>query len=115
MITGTVVRMTSVKMLECQRQYICTKCKYLLTVTAEYELYNAIIPPKKCTNPEDCKGANIITLGDLNSEFCKDYQEIRIQENISKLDVGSMPNSMWVTLEDDLVDSCKPGDNITIW
>lgn len=26
-----------------------------------------------------------------------------------------MPSFMWVTLEDDLVDACKPGDDVTIW
>lgn len=29
--------------------------------------------------------------------------------------MGSMPKSMLVTLEDDLVDSCKPGDDVFIW
>ncbi|RZC35570.1 DNA helicase MCM9 [Asbolus verrucosus] len=113
-ISGTVVRMTSMKMLEYQRQYICAKCKYVMVITAEYERKNIIVSPKKCGNPEDCPGTNIINMGELNAEFCKDYQEIRMQENVSKLDVGCMPNSMWVTLEDDLVDSCKPGDNITV-
>lgn len=37
------------------------------------------------------------------------------QEQVSKLHVGSMPRSMWVTLEDDLVDSCKPGDDVVVW
>lgn len=37
------------------------------------------------------------------------------QEQISKLEMGSMPKSMLVTLEDDLVDSCKPGDDVFIW
>lgn len=26
-----------------------------------------------------------------------------------------MPQSIWVTLENDLVDSCKPGDDVMIW
>ncbi|KAJ8937350.1 hypothetical protein NQ314_011895, partial [Rhamnusium bicolor] len=69
---------------------------------------------QKCGNPENCSGKNLITLGELDSENCKDYQEIKIQEQVKKQGVGSMPNTMWVTLEDDLVDSCKPGDNVTI-
>lgn len=34
---------------------------------------------------------------------------------MSKLTIGTMPQSMWATLEDDLVDSCKPGDDVSIW
>ena len=45
---------------------------------------------------------------------CKDYQEIKIQEQVQKLAVGTIPRSMWVILEDDLVDCCKAGDDITV-
>ena len=45
---------------------------------------------------------------------CKDYQEIKVQEQVQKLAVGTIPRSMWVVLEDDLVDVCKAGDDVTI-
>lgn len=45
---------------------------------------------------------------------CRNYQEIKLQEQIHMLPVGSIPRSMWVALEDDLVDSCKPGDDIIV-
>lgn len=45
---------------------------------------------------------------------CRDYQEIKIQEQVQKLAVGTIPRSMWVILEEDLVDSCKAGDDVTI-
>ena len=38
---------------------------------------------------------------------CKNYQEIKVQEQVQKLAVGTIPRSMWVILEEDLVDSCK--------
>ncbi|EEZ97925.1 DNA helicase MCM9 [Tribolium castaneum] len=113
-VTGTVVRTTQMKMLEYQRQYICTKCKHTMVVTAEYEMKNVITPPRQCTNPEGCKGTTIVNLGELDPTFCKDYQEVKMQETVNKLDIGCMPSSIWVTLEDDLVDSCKPGDNVTV-
>ncbi|XP_044258623.1 DNA helicase MCM9-like [Tribolium madens] len=113
-VTGTVTRMTQMKMLEYQKQYICTKCKHTMLVTAEYQMKNVIISPKKCTNPEGCKGTTIVSLGKIDPAFCKDYQEVKMQETVNKLDIGCMPNSIWITLEDDLVDLCKPGDNITV-
>lgn len=44
----------------------------------------------------------------------RDYQEVKIQEQVQKLDVGKIPRSLWVVLENDLVDSCKAGDDVTI-
>lgn len=38
-----------------------------------------------------------------------------LQEQVTKLKMGTIPRSMWVTLEDDLVDSSKPGDDVVIW
>jgi len=38
-----------------------------------------------------------------------------LQEQVTKLKMGIIPRSMWVTLEDDLVDSSKPGDDVVIW
>jgi DNA helicase MCM9 len=45
---------------------------------------------------------------------CKDYQEIRLQEHLNRLSVGTIPRSVTILLEDDLVDSCKAGDEATI-
>ena len=47
-------------------------------------------------------------------ESCRDYQEIKVQELIQNLAIGTIPRSMWVVLEDDLVDCCKPGDDVTL-
>uniref|UniRef100_A0A6P7GHD8 DNA helicase n=1 Tax=Diabrotica virgifera virgifera TaxID=50390 RepID=A0A6P7GHD8_DIAVI len=70
--------------------------------------------PTHCKNPEGCPGTNLVHFGDIDSENCKDYQEIKIQEQVKKLGLGSVPSTMWVTLEDDLVDCCQPGDDVTI-
>ncbi|CAN0335277.1 unnamed protein product, partial [Ascophyllum nodosum] len=43
-----------------------------------------------------------------------DYQEVKVQEQAQKLSVGSIPRSMVVLLQDDLVDSCKAGDDVVI-
>ncbi len=47
-------------------------------------------------------------------ENLKDYQEIKVQEKLDVFSVGTVPRSVVVILEDDLVDSCKPGDDVTL-
>lgn len=44
----------------------------------------------------------------------KDYQEIKVQEKLDLYSAGSLPRSIIAILEDDLVDACKPGDDVTI-
>ena len=46
---------------------------------------------------------------------CRNYQELKVQEQVQRLAMGTIPRSMWVSLQDDLVDICKPGDDLTIW
>lgn len=46
--------------------------------------------------------------------YCSDYQEIKIQEQVQRLAIGTIPRSLDVVLEHDLVDACKPGDDVTI-
>ncbi len=49
-----------------------------------------------------------------NSHSSRDYQEIKVQELIGSVGVGSIPRSVLVVLTDDLVDSCKAGDDVVI-
>lgn len=48
------------------------------------------------------------------SQVVSDHQVIKIQEQASKLGVGSIPRSILVVLEDDLVDSVKAGDQVVV-
>ena len=43
-----------------------------------------------------------------------DYQEIKIQESVAKLGIGMIPKSLCLILQHDLVDNCKPGDDVTV-
>jgi len=106
-------------MLEAERIFECSKCKYCFSVKAEIEQFYSIPKPLFCPSESDppCKGNKFILHSmemEKSSEHCKDYQEIKIQEQINKLGVGNIPRSISVVLEDDLVDTCKAGDDVTI-
>ncbi|NXC09499.1 MCM9 helicase, partial [Orthonyx spaldingii] len=116
-VTGTVIRTSSVKVLEFERSYICNKCKHVFVVKADFEQYYAFCRPATCLNEEGCNSTKFMCLSGTTSSptCCRDYQEIKIQEQVQRLSVGSIPRCMVVALEDDLVDSCKSGDDITVY
>ncbi|XP_033619092.1 DNA helicase MCM9 isoform X4 [Fukomys damarensis] len=115
-VTGTVIRTSLVKVLEFERDYMCNKCKHMFMLKADFEQYYTFCWPSSCPSLESCDSSKFTCLSDLSSNpaRCRDYQEIKIQEQVQKLSVGSIPRSMKVILEDDLVDSCKSGDDLTI-
>ncbi|XP_018418983.1 PREDICTED: DNA helicase MCM9 [Nanorana parkeri] len=115
-ITGTVIRSSLVKVLEYEQDFMCNKCKHVITVKADFEQCYSFNPPTACTNEEGCNSAKFTSLSDVSSPAtCRDYQEIKIQEQVQRLSVGSIPRSMVVVLEDDLVDTCKSGDDVTVY
>ncbi|KAH9495874.1 DNA helicase mcm9 [Bulinus truncatus] len=114
-VTGTVIRTTLIRVLEYERDYLCSKCRAVLVAKADFEQFYSLCKPNLCTN-ESCGGNSFIPLEDaaLGPSKCRNYQEIKIQEQVQRLSMGTIPRSMWVVLEDDLVDICKAGDDVTI-
>ncbi|CAM0951862.1 unnamed protein product [Alopecurus aequalis] len=113
-LKGTVIRSGGVKMIEGEREYQCRKCKYRFFCHPELEAGNRITLPASCPSPSSkgCQSASFQLIED--SITCHDYQEIKIQESVQLLDVGSIPRSMPVILMDDLVDVVKAGDDVII-
>ncbi|ETN58380.1 DNA replication licensing factor MCM1 [Anopheles darlingi] len=96
-----------------KREYTCTRCKCKMLLEAEYGRSYVFDPPGACPAAKDsgCRGHLQPVSAQPQPEYCRDYQEIRIQEIMSERNV---PASLVVTLEDDLVDSCQPGDCVTV-
>ncbi|GFS46111.1 DNA helicase MCM9 [Trichonephila inaurata madagascariensis] len=114
-ISGTVIRRTAPKVLEYRKLWKCKKCRHQFTIDAEVEKSYIFEKPIVCPNPEWCNGKNFTLLStDVDPQYCKDYCEIKIQQQFNTLTVGSVPRSMWVILEDDLVDSCHPGNDVNV-
>jgi len=113
-LKGTVIRSGGVKMIEYERDYMCRKCQHRFPVCPELEAGNRIKLPALCPSKSSrgCGSASFQVIE--GTTMCRDYQEIKIQENVQLLGVGSIPRSMPVILMDDLVDSIKPGDDVII-
>ncbi|KAM9356307.1 DNA helicase MCM9 [Pholidichthys leucotaenia] len=115
-VTGTVIRTGVAKVLEYERDYICTTCRHVFPVQADFDQFYTFVPPVACPNPDGCNSYKFTCLsGGSEPAACKDYQEIKIQEHVQRLSVGSIPRSLVVVLEDDLVDVCKSGDDVTVF
>ncbi|CAG5132668.1 unnamed protein product, partial [Candidula unifasciata] len=114
-VTGTVIRTALIRMLEYEKEYICAKCRTTLTAKADFEQCYSLCKRTVCVN-DACGGNILVPAGDKASgpNVCRNYQEIKIQEQVQRLSMGTIPRSMWVVLEDDLVDTCKAGDDVTV-
>ncbi|KAJ3070646.1 DNA helicase mcm9 [Podochytrium sp. JEL0797] len=128
-LVGTVIRTGMVKMMESRKIYQCGSCNGRFFVPVERELGYQVVKPTKCgvrvlgdggqlvSGAGDCDGKKfkeIVTDAGSNPMDCRDYQEIKIQEQVTKLALGTIPRSILVLLEDDLADACKPGDDVSI-
>jgi len=117
-IQGTVVRASPVQMYESARTYRCTGkhgCGRSFAVEADLEqCHNALVKPEHCLltreRGEPCGGQNLQVVGSVHT----DYQEIKIQEAASRVGVGSIPRSLLIKLQHDLVDACQPGDEVVL-
>lgn len=98
-----------------KRQYFCSKCGNTFNVEADIESSNMYPKPIICEASQDCPGREF-TLQELdpNEQDHRDYQEIKVQEQLHQIHVGAMPRSVHVILMEDLVDLCKAGDDVTI-
>ncbi|XP_047738130.1 DNA helicase MCM9 isoform X2 [Hyalella azteca] len=116
--SGTVVRVTAPRLLRHTLLYTCDACKHPVEVKGDHDQYYAASKPLHCTNPHiNCYSKNFSSAVLPDAQHTIDYQEVKLQEPTSSGAGGagnSLPQSVWVTLHYDLVDSCKPGDDVLV-
>lgn len=118
-ISGTIVRTGTVRMLEVSKEYECEnrRCMKRFTLVADPEQDYMLPQPRICPSAVLGGGSKCTStqLRDIEgSKVCVDYQEIKIQDRIEKLSFGSIPRSVVVILEADLVDRYNAGDDVII-
>ncbi|KAH0548872.1 DNA helicase MCM9-like [Cotesia glomerata] len=110
-ITGITVRISQPTMLTKCKRYSCKKCSYVTTYQLNWETMSYSTNNGEC---ESCYSKSLIPVISPDLEDVYDYQEVKIQEQ-SKGEIESSFNvGMQVVLLDDLIDKCKPGDDVEI-
>ncbi|WIA33182.1 hypothetical protein OEZ86_006329 [Tetradesmus obliquus] len=121
-ISGTVLKAGPVKMFEAQKVFMCNKCKHRFLLknssdgsdgnsSSNYDL------PMECPSqgPRPCMGTNFRPVDDGPGSACyTNHQELRVQQQLQCLEPGSVPASISVVLQDELADSCQPGDDVEV-
>ncbi|VDP20186.1 unnamed protein product [Schistosoma margrebowiei] len=90
-------------------RYNCTKCGCLLGPFVQNQT-GSEVKPSTCP---DCQSGGPFELC-MEQTVYRNYQRITIQESPGKVPAGRLPRSKDAILLDDLVDSCKPGDEIEL-
>ncbi|XP_055373570.1 DNA helicase MCM9-like [Condylostylus longicornis] len=112
-VKGNVIQMSQEKLLEIKREMVCSKCNSTFIFEAQYGKMYKFDIPERCLNIGNCKGILRLKNNLPKPEYCMDFQQIKIQEFVST-DCGNYPTSLIICLENDLVNSCKPGECVTI-
>jgi len=81
-------------------------------MAVDVEAGATVQPPSCCPNikMKPCKGKSFRHM--TEEQHHTDFQEVRLQEQARDLAVGAAPRSINVILQDELVDTCKPGGTL---
>jgi len=108
-ITGYVVRVSSIQPLATRASFECPKCGAMVLVWFEDGKFTL---PSRCYN-SSCRAKSFELRRD--TAVTVDYQKVKIQETDNSLaEAGRVPRTVEVELVKGLVDSCIPGDLVTI-
>eukprot|EP00871_Galdieria_phlegrea_P002363 jgi/Galph1/3127/GphlegSOOS_G1815.1 len=108
---GTVIRVSNIRQQVVGMPFICCRCgKEVMKYFPDYKY----CIPQICTS-EFCKSKTFSPV--RNRAQTIDWQRIRIQEagsDSTSKEAGRMPRMVDVELTGDLIDSCHPGDIVSI-
>uniref|UniRef100_A0A8C8VKP9 DNA helicase MCM8 n=1 Tax=Pelusios castaneus TaxID=367368 RepID=A0A8C8VKP9_9SAUR len=111
-LRGTVVRVSNIKPLCTKMAFICSTCGEVQSFPLPDGKYSL---PTKCPLPE-CHGRSFSADRSSPLTATVDWQSIKVQELMSEdqREAGRIPRTIECELVQDLVDSCVPGDMVTI-
>jgi replicative DNA helicase Mcm len=108
LVDGIVVRAGQVRPTIVSGVFRCKKCLEIFRVEQSGEIMRG--PGSQCPS---CKQSSAFELLEAESRF-KNTQEARIQERPEDLPPGQLPRYLELRLEEDIVDTARPGDRVAL-
>ncbi|KAK7103109.1 DNA helicase MCM8-like [Littorina saxatilis] len=111
-VKGTVVRVSNIKPMCTTLAFECITCQAQQSVALPDGKY---ITPTKCPG-ENCRGKTFVPKRSSSLTETIDWQTVRVQEIMAdnQKEAGRIPRTVDCQLTCDLVDTCVPGDIVTV-
>lgn len=115
-VIGKITRTGTIKVRRRHKTFKCQRCKQPTAMVADDLQYGQISKPVSCSATIDGQRCLHCKFDEDEDEevVYDDVQDCRIQEPMSQLQLGAMPRSMTLILLNELVDSCRPGDDVLV-
>lgn len=107
MLGGIVVKMSKILPFIIKSSFKCGSCGELISIDQDDE---TLLSPRECPSCGSRKG---FTMKPEESVFV-DSQLLVIQESQEKLPAGMLPTQIVIALKEDLVDTARPGDLVSV-
>ena len=111
--SGTVIRAGPTKLREHARAHECSACKQRFNLPVDPESGELEKLPESCPVGNGCFGKSFKVLPDADL-IAIDHQEVKLQERVNRLQLGTTPRTITAVLEGDLVDSLQAGDDADV-
>ncbi|MBN3315226.1 MCM8 helicase, partial [Atractosteus spatula] len=111
-LRGTVVRVSNIKPLCTKMAFTCNTCGHIQSLELPDGKFTV---PTKCPQT-DCRSRSFTPNRSSPLTLTVDWQTIKVQELMSddQREAGRIPRTIECELSQGLVDSCVPGDTVTI-
>lgn len=119
MVRGTIVRAEKPRLMEWEVTYQCLSCHGTFASRADLESYNHHPYPTSCgvirpVGGKKCTSKKFNKISTVSASNSRDYQELKLQEQVQHLNMGALPRSIGVVIMDNLVGVCNAGDDVTV-
>ncbi|KAI5740476.1 hypothetical protein M8J76_004215 [Diaphorina citri] len=111
-VRGTIIRVSNAKLLCSHLAFSCVSCQTEQVIRQDEGKHTT---PGSCINTS-CKSRTFIPLRCSSSTHTLQWQTVRLQEILAdnEGEGGRVPRTVECELTEDLVESCVPGDIVTI-